>query len=134
MEASSGKKFRVSIELPQSLFVDASRVAQLVSNLLGNALTHGDPEKPICLSSKIEKGDLVISVSNGGEPIPTEISERLFQPFFRGSSTNGQGLGLGLHIASEIAKAHGGTLSVVSSRELTTFEFRMPDALRKAEN
>jgi sigma-B regulation protein RsbU (phosphoserine phosphatase) len=131
MEASSGKKLRTSIDLPERLFVDASRIAQLVSNLLGNALTHGDPTKPISLSARIEDGDLVIAVSNGGEAIPAEIYGRLFQPFFRGSRTHGQGLGLGLHIASEIAKAHGGTLSVVSSAQLTTFKFGMPDALRE---
>lgn len=77
------------------------------------------------------KGDLVITVENGGDPIAPEIAQRLFQPFFRGAGSrtaSEQGLGLGLHIASEIAKAHGGTLSVTSG-ETTLFEFRMPNAL-----
>lgn len=131
MESSSGRKIETSIDLPQTTYVDASRIAQLVSNLLGNALTHGDPERPIAFSARLLDGDLVISVENGGDPIPPEIAERLFQPFFRGSGSavvSEQGLGLGLHIASEIAKAHGGRISV-SSGETTTFEFRMPNAL-----
>jgi sigma-B regulation protein RsbU (phosphoserine phosphatase) len=131
MESSSGRKIETSIDLPQTTYVDASRIAQLVSNLLGNALTHGDPRRPITLSARLLDGDLVISVENGGDPIAPEIAERLFQPFFRGSGSavvNEQGLGLGLHIANEIARAHGGRISV-SSGETTTFEFRMPNSL-----
>ena len=57
-----------------------------------------------------------LSVANAGEPIPPAAMERLFQPFFRGAARpNQQGLGLGLYIASEIARAHGGTLDVTST-------------------
>lgn len=131
MESSSGRVIETTIDLPETTHVDASRIAQLVSNLLGNALAHGDPEKPISFSAHVAKGDLVITVENGGDPIAPEIAQRLFQPFFRGAGSrtaSEQGLGLGLHIASEIAKAHGGTLSVTSG-ETTLFEFRMPNAL-----
>ncbi|HEV7246193.1 MAG TPA: HAMP domain-containing sensor histidine kinase [Shinella sp.] len=131
MESSSGRVIETAIDLPETTHVDASRIAQLVSNLLGNALAHGDPEKPISFSAHVAKGDLVITVENGGDPIAPEIAQRLFQPFFRGAGSrtaSEQGLGLGLHIASEIAKAHGGTLSVTSG-ETTLFEFRMPNAL-----
>ncbi|WP_439616244.1 ATP-binding protein [Shinella sp.] len=130
LESSSGRNIATSIDLPQTTHVDASRIAQLVSNLLANALTHGDPGKPISLSACISEGDLLITVENGGDPIPPEIAERLFQPFFRGAGSktaSEHGLGLGLHIASEIAKAHGGTLSV-SSGATTRFAFRMPNA------
>ncbi|KQU06106.1 PAS domain-containing sensor histidine kinase [Rhizobium sp. Leaf453] len=128
LKSASGRMIDVDIDLPAPLFVDGGRIGQLVSNLLGNALTHGAEDKAVELIALQEKGDLVISVSNGGEPIPPETMPRLFQPFFRGDATfkREQGLGLGLHISSEIAKAHGGKLSASSSEEKTTFEFRMP--------
>ena len=67
-----------------------------------------------------------LSVTNSGEPIPPATMERLFQPFFRASTRpSQQGLGLGLYIASEIARAHGGTLDVASTAEETRFVFRM---------
>jgi sigma-B regulation protein RsbU (phosphoserine phosphatase) len=70
-----------------------------------------------------------LAVSNTGAPIPSATLDRLFQPFFRGDArTSRQGLGLGLYIASEIARAHGGTLSVTSSSEETRFTLRMPAA------
>ncbi len=129
LSTGSGRRIDVEIDLPEPVLVDAGRIDQLVSNLLGNALSHGAEDKPVGLSARVAGHDLVISVSNGGDPIPPETIGRLFQPFFRGGDAAGrheQGLGLGLHIASEIAKAHGGTLSVSSSAEKTTFEFRMP--------
>ena len=68
-----------------------------------------------------------LSVANGGKPIPEAAMQRLFQPFYRGEAKGRQqGLGLGLYIASEIARAHGGSLDVVSDMEETRFTFRMP--------
>lgn len=129
---STPRSIETVIDLPEAVLVDPDRIGQLVSNLLGNAVTHGDPYQPITLSAVIVKGDLVILVKNGGEPIPPDVMDRLFQPFFRGgtsAASQQHGLGFGLHIASEIAKAHGGTLSVTSSGEKTCFEFRMPNIL-----
>jgi len=105
---------------------DPARVSQLLSNLLGNALTHGDPDTSVKVTAR--SGEVVeLSVANGGEPIPEDKFERLFQPFSRGSEEpGGPGLGLGLYIASEIARAHGGTLDVSSSPDSTIFTFRMP--------
>jgi sigma-B regulation protein RsbU (phosphoserine phosphatase) len=66
-------------------------------------------------------------VANAGAPIPPKAMERLFQPFFRGEVRASQnGLGLGLHIASEIAKAHGGTLSATSDETETRFTLAIP--------
>jgi sigma-B regulation protein RsbU (phosphoserine phosphatase) len=126
---ATGRQVEVEIDLPKPQFVDAGRIGHLVSNLLGNALSHGVEDKPVGMLAQIDGADLVISVSNSGDPIPSETVERLFQPFFRGGHAAGrheQGLGLGLHIACEIAKAQGGSLTVFSSVETTTFEFRMP--------
>lgn len=115
--------------LPVPIKCDPSRIGQLVSNLLGNALTHGAPEEPVRIHADAEDGILTIWVANGGEAILPAAMARLFRPFFRGEvRASLQGLGLGLHIASEIAKAHGGTLSVVSTPEETRFTFQMPTA------
>jgi len=106
---------------------DRGRMAQLLSNLLGNALTHGDDTTPIIVQAMTGGGIFELSVSNAGAPIPEAALENLFQPFFRASVRPSQeGLGLGLYIASEIARAHGGDLTVRSTTEETRFTFRMP--------
>ncbi len=114
-------------DLPLPIRCDPSRIGQLVSNLLGNALTHGSHADPVRVHANTADGALVISVANGGAPISPGAMERLFQPFFRGEvRPSQQGLGLGLYIASEIAKAHGGAVTVTSSESETRFTFRMP--------
>ncbi len=120
------RQIDVHIALGEPIDCDRDRIAQLFSNLLGNALTHGATEMPIRVSASASGGVFELSVSNSGEPIPPAAMKQIFQPFFRGiSSPSQQGLGLGLYIASEIARAHGGTLDVVSSPEETRFTFRM---------
>ena len=106
---------------------DRSRIGQLVSNLLGNALTHGTPDQPVRIFASTDNGMFEFWIANSGEPIPASGMEHLFQPFFRGRvRASLQGLGLGLHIASEIAKAHEGTLTVKSTLDETRFTFLMP--------
>jgi phosphoserine phosphatase RsbU/P len=106
---------------------DRSRIGQMVSNLIGNALTHGSPDKPVKVVASTGNGMFELSIANAGTPIPEAAMPNLFQPFFRGQvRASLQGLGLGLHIASEIAKAHEGTLSVTSTADETRFTFLMP--------
>lgn len=106
---------------------DSQRIGQLFSNLLGNAITHGSPDKPIKVEATSQNGTFEVSVANSGDPIPPAVMAQLFQPFYRGTVRHSlQGLGLGLYIASEIARAHGGTLDVNSSTDETRFTFRMP--------
>jgi signal transduction histidine kinase len=105
---------------------DRARLGQLFSNLLSNALTHGDPGGTISVQARTEGGEFILSVANPGPPIPEHRLGHLFQPFSRGDEPGKQGLGLGLYIASEIAIAHGGTLDVTSTAEETRFTFRMP--------
>ncbi len=114
----------VTLDLPVNC--DGARIAQMFSNLLENALSHGHPDRPVWVRVRSDYGSLELSVTNHGEPIPPEVIRRLFQPFFRASANLGQGLGLGLHIASEIARAHEGSLEVASSAQQTCFTFRMP--------
>lgn len=122
-----GRRIETDLALPDPIRCDSSRIGQLMSNLLGNALTHGAEATPIRVHADIEDGYLTMWVANGGAPIPEASMDRLFHPFFRGEVRHSlQGLGLGLHISSEIAKAHGGTLSVTSTAEETRFTFRMP--------
>ena len=114
-------------KLDKPVSCDRVRIAQLFSNLLGNACRHGDPTAPIRVSAKTADAVLGLSVANSGTPIPPLEMERLFQPYVRGAASgSSQGLGLGLYIASEIARAHGGMLTATSSAEETRFTFRMP--------
>jgi sigma-B regulation protein RsbU (phosphoserine phosphatase) len=105
--------------------VDPARLAQMLSNLLGNALTHGDPMRPVTVAVSITGSRFEMSVANGGKPIPEPMLQSLFEPFSRGAASGRQGLGLGLFIASKIANAHGGTLEVDSSEVETRFTFRL---------
>jgi signal transduction histidine kinase len=119
----------IEAELDADLIVesDSRRVAQLASNLLSNALTHGASGAPVRLSARETDHEFRLSVTNQGEPIPAEAMGRLFQPFSRASvRPNQQGLGLGLYIASEIARAHDGSIRVVSDPSETCFTFTMP--------
>ena len=105
---------------------DPIRIGQLLSNLLGNALTYGSEGEPVTVVVKTEE-QFELAVCNAGKPISEAAMERLFYPFARGEvRPSQQGLGLGLYIASEIAKAHGGTIDVTSTPELTCFTLRMP--------
>jgi signal transduction histidine kinase len=109
---------------------DRRRIGQLLSNLLGNALTYGSAKTPVQVRATTDGKTFELSVANAGDPIPASALDKLFQPFERGAvRPTQQGLGLGLFIASEVAKAHGGTLGVTSSSTETCFTFRMPLAL-----
>ncbi len=113
--------------LTEPIDCDHIRISQLLSNLLGNALTHGAKDQRVRVEATTTIDELVISVANGGAPIPPEALTRLFHPFYRGEErAHHQGLGLGLHIASEIARAHGGKITVRSDAEETCFTFTMP--------
>ncbi|MGA1798986.1 GAF domain-containing sensor histidine kinase [Sphingomonas sp. 4RDLI-65] len=106
---------------------DPMRIAQLLSNLLGNALTHGAIDRPVEVTCAVEAERFTLSVSNGGAPITPATMERLFHPFSRGQvETDREGLGLGLYIASQIAQAHGGKLSATSDARRTCFTFEIP--------
>ncbi len=121
------RKIVAQYDLADVVPVDHQRIAQMLSNLLGNAVTHGSPLEPIRVDASISDGHLHLSVANAGDPIPEPSLPKLFQPFKRGEgSASLQGLGLGLYIASQIAEAHGGKLDVQSDEVETRFTFRMP--------
>ncbi|MGU9849683.1 GAF domain-containing sensor histidine kinase [Pseudomonas koreensis] len=113
----------------QGLPCDRARIAQLLSNLLANAVAHGDPAGDIEVIAQVEHGALMLGVKNQGH-IPEAILPHLFQPYSRPAGSAPQaGLGLGLYIASQIAQSHGGYLHVASTAQSgTLFTFSLPTA------
>lgn len=121
----------VDMSLGGPLMVDAGRIAQLLSNLLKNALVHGDTKRPVRVHITQQGGALEVIVANEGPAIPGETLSQLFKPFWRGKPVYGEkGLGLGLFIVSEIALSHRGELDVISTDDATSFIFRMNDTVR----
>jgi phosphoserine phosphatase RsbU/P len=117
---------KTQFDLTKAVCADPVRIGQLLSNLLGNALVYGATDQPVTVTARTED-QFELEVCNAGRPIPPEAMERLFLPFSRGEvRPSQQGLGLGLFIASEIAKAHRGRIYVTSTPEWTCFTLRMP--------
>jgi signal transduction histidine kinase len=117
-----------NIGVNRSVRCDLGKLQQVASNLLANALTHGRPDSPIEISARADENDLVLEVWNAGEPIPAENIHKIFEPFWRHTASGSrQGLGLGLHICSQIVRAHDGRMTVTSTRENgTRFTARLP--------
>ncbi len=121
-------KILSKIEVNRSVRCDLGRLQQVVSNLLGNALTHGQPGSVVKISAGNDERDLVLEVWNAGEPIAPASLVKIFEPFWRHSvSASRNGLGLGLHICSQIVRAHQGQISVTSTvQDGTRFTVRLP--------
>ncbi|MCI0572601.1 MAG: PAS domain-containing protein [Myxococcaceae bacterium] len=109
---------------------DADRLAQLVGNLVKNALDYSPKDTPVRVSLRGARDSVSLSIHNGGEPIPAWAMPTLYDPFFRATEGQGRskgGLGLGLYIAQEIVVAHGGDIRVESTAEAgTTFVVELP--------
>lgn len=112
---------------------DPSRIEQVFTNLISNAILHGDLDHPICVTLCRNDKWWEFSVQNRGELIPESVMPHLFNPQARYSTYAANekgasaGLGLGLFIAAEIVQAHGGTIDVVSTTERgTLFTVRLP--------
>ncbi|WP_255415237.1 HAMP domain-containing sensor histidine kinase [Vitiosangium sp. GDMCC 1.1324] len=107
---------------------DSERLAQVVSNLVGNALEHGDHKGSVYVRCVAEPERQVLEITNPGSPIPSHQLATLFDPFRqrKGRSGRGSGLGLGLFIVRELVEAHGGHVAVRSTEEGTTFSVYLP--------
>jgi len=111
---------------------DGSRIGQVLSNLIGNAVQHGRQDAAIDVIAKGDDGGVTISVRNDGLPIPAAALHGIFEPMARARDDKGEAgfaanLGLGLFIVKEIVRAHGGDINVVSTKEAgTTFTVRLP--------
>jgi signal transduction histidine kinase len=111
---------------------DPGRMSQTISNLVGNAIAHGDRQAPVRVYVDGNGADVELKVHNDGDPIPTELMPVLFEPFHRSSlpDRSPQGLGLGLYIVEQIVRAHEGSIGVESNAEAgTTFTVRLPRML-----
>ena len=109
---------------------DGARLQQVLRNLISNAIKYGAPDSPVRVTLHGGEPDVRLEVSNTGHIEPSEL-HRLFEPLRRGtgqrdSHETRDGLGLGLFIAREVAKAHGGEIDARCSGEQTTFEVRLP--------
>ena len=123
-EGAAERAIEADLAFEDPIPCDPDRLGQLFANLLGNAVAHGAPEGPIRVGAETRGALFELWVSNPGAPIPAERIGALFKPFVRDSQ--GKGLGLGLYIASQIAEAHGGAITVASGPVETRFTFAMP--------
>ena len=125
-EAHPDRQVVSDIAVDGALRCDPERIQQLLSNLLANALAHGRSSASVIVRAGLDGADVVIAVHNEGEPIPADRLDKVFAPFWRRTAAR-EGLGLGLYICSQIARSHGGRLSVTSSASQgTTFTARLP--------
>jgi signal transduction histidine kinase len=109
--------------------VGGERIGQMLSNLIGNAVQHGEPGASVDIDVAGHDEAVTIRVRNAGPEIPSAALARIFDPLYRTDSTvheNRMHLGLGLYIARTIARAHGGEITVTSEDGSTTFEVRLP--------
>ncbi|MBC5782162.1 GAF domain-containing protein [Ramlibacter sp. USB13] len=109
--------------------VDPDRFAQLLGNLLSNARHHGEAGKRVAVHLAQQGGEVLLSVRNVAAPIPEEAVAQLFTPYKRqsvGNARNKGGLGLGLYIAHEIARGHGGSLEYAYEAPDVVFTVRFP--------
>jgi signal transduction histidine kinase len=109
---------------------DPDRMAQVLTNLVGNALKYSSPGTPVRVQARGEGEQVLLEVHNEGEPIPPERLPHLFKPLSRGTAKadlQTRSIGLGLYIVDSIVRAHGGTITVRSTAaEGTRFCVRLP--------
>ncbi len=107
---------------------DADRIAQIVGNLVSNAMAHGEPASEVTVTTTTDADGSALSVHNEGQAISEALLGRLFEPMVRGSDSHSdRSIGLGLYIVSEIARGHEGTVEVSSNGDSgTTFLVRWP--------
>jgi signal transduction histidine kinase len=111
--------------------LDEARIALLLKNLISNALRYSSPDNgPVELDVGVEEGDLVLRVSDHGPGLSEEQARHLGEPFYRSDPSRARhtgGTGLGLYLATLVAKAHGGRLTLLNPGEPgARFECRIP--------
>ena len=122
------------VDLTHDIACDVARICQLCSNLVANAVVHGEEGGTVELDAQSDRKALTIFVRNRGETMTDAVIEHLFEPFVREQASPSQeGLGLGLFICAQIAQAHGGRLDVDSVDGETTFRFQLPANARLGE-
>jgi sigma-B regulation protein RsbU (phosphoserine phosphatase) len=112
-----------------SCLADGHRLAQLIGNLVANAMAYGRPESPVTVSSSVHRDFFTVAVHNHGPAIAPAVQADLFKPMARGTTVGVavRSVGLGLYIVNEIARAHGGRAEVESTEQGgTTFRAVVP--------
>jgi len=138
MLAHPEREVRVVAEGDAHGAFDSDRIAQVLSNLLTNALTYGAGGSPVRVTTRGEGTSVVLEVHNMGEPIPPELRERIFRPLERGTEANvpsgARSIGLGLFIVASIVRSHSGLIQVSSTAEAgTTFSVVLPRGAQARE-
>jgi signal transduction histidine kinase len=124
--AQPGRDFRIEVREACDGHWDPDRLAQVCSNLIGNAVEHSAPDSPVHLLLNCQQNDTVeLVITNSGKPLTEATLAQLFLPFRRGSNRSG-GVGLGLYIVHEIVVAHGGSVTAKSEAGRTQFIVRLP--------
>ncbi len=126
---SSGKQIVMDQQEDIYLWGDADKLARVFNNILKNAVAYSSPGSMIQIHAAQQRGSVVITFQNQGNPIPSQQLDRIFEKFYRldpSRSTGTAGSGLGLAIAREIIEAHGGTIRAESSEENTVFTVTLP--------
>ncbi len=122
----SGREIKLTCDHTLQVYCDPDRIGQLLSNLVSNALSHGSKNNPVEVKVYQRENLFELSVINKGEPISQESQQHLFEPFTKeGERPSRHGLGLGLYICAEIARAHNATLTCISNHFETRFQFQM---------
>jgi two-component system, OmpR family, heavy metal sensor histidine kinase CusS len=133
--SAMGEAMGIGVHLESSALPPISGDERLIRlalyNVIKNGIEHAPAGTILTLSANALKDRVSITIHNQGTPIPHFHRERIFERFYRadpeGSRTRGQGLGLGLNLAKEIARAHGGSLELLfSDQQGTCFSFEFP--------
>jgi signal transduction histidine kinase len=126
------KRIRTEFRGPWRLVnIDEARVSLMIKNLVSNALRYSGPEAgPVEIILELGDGELLLRVQDHGPGIPQEQRDRIGEPFFRGDPSRTRatgGSGLGLYLATLVARAHGGTLTLDSNYlQGAAFDVRLP--------
>jgi NtrC-family two-component system sensor histidine kinase KinB len=131
---AAGVSLASDFPLPEvKVLADHERIGHVFSNLIGNAVRHTPKEGSVKLSAHVSNGAVRFTITDTGTGIPKEYQERIFEKFFQVPETGPRGTGLGLYIAKEIVRGHGGAIGVDSEPgKGSTFWFTLPTAVRSA--
>ncbi len=131
---AKGVRLSADITIPEvKVLADHERVGHVFSNLIGNALRHTQRDGSVTLAASVANGAVRFTVTDTGKGIPKEYQERIFEKFFQVPESGPKGTGLGLYIAREIVRGHGGDIGVESEPgKGSTFWFTLPRETKSA--
>ena len=124
-----GKSITIHAAEDLPITADSAKLARVFNNILKNAVAYSYDNTEIDIHAQMQSNTIHVSISNFGKTIPKQKLDMIFEKFYRlddARSSNTGGAGLGLAIAKEIVVAHGGTISVTSEKQVTTFTVELP--------